>query len=174
MGGGSTEAQEEETDQQEIKVYEKFVDRQFRIYISNLDGTGERLLAEGYDPALSPDRNQVVYVRNSNLYLMDLGTEEERLLLDTAPIDVNSGGHLPRWHPNGRTIFFEFAYTSLVIDLYAVESDGTNPRLLMENGALALNSWPSPFSADGRKLLYTDCFDECATLGVVDLDAVKV
>ena len=107
-----------------------------------MDGSSERLLAEGYEPALSPDRNHVVYVKNANLYLMYLGTEEETLLLDTATINVNMGAHLPRWHPNGRTIFFDFVYTSLVIDLYAVESDGTNSRLLMENGSLALGTKP--------------------------------
>ena len=111
----------------------------------------------------------MVFVRNANLYLMDLGTEEETLLLDTAPISVNRGAGVPRWHPNGKTIFFDFASTSILIDLWAVESDGTNPRLITIDGSLA-NAWPSPFSPDGRKLLYNDCFDECYTLLVFDLD----
>ena len=168
LGGLPAMAQEEVN--QGIKVYGSFEDGV--IYISNLDGSGERLLAEGRDPHLSPDGDTVVFLRRSGLYLINLATEEETLLLDTATISRNRAAAFPRWHPDGRTIFFDFATTSILIALYAVESDGTNPRLIMENGALALGSWPSPFSPDGRKLLYNDCFDECYTLGVVDLDAV--
>ena len=50
-----------------------------------------------------------------------------------------------------------------------VEKDGTDPRELIEQGSLG-NAWPSPFSPDGRKFLYNDCFDECYTLLVFDLD----
>ena len=67
------------------------------------------------------------------------------------------------------TIFFDFGSIDTLIDLWAVESDGTNPRELIQQGSLA-NAWPSPFSPDGRKFLYNDCFDECFTLLVFDLD----
>ena len=48
--------------------------------------------------------------------------------------------------------------------------DGSNRRLLIEQGALATRSWPSLFSPDGRYLLYNDCFDQCYTLLIFDLD----
>ena len=172
LGGLPVWAQEE-GENQGIKVYWKFVDddREYVIYLSYLDGSGERELAVGNSPALSPDQNTVVYVRISDLYLMDLDTEVETLLFDNATYSTNMGAGYPHWHPNGRTIFFDFGSLALE-NLWAIESDGTNPRRIMADGFLALGSWPSPFSPDGRKFLYTDCFDECATLGVVDLDAV--
>ncbi len=166
FGGMPAKAQEEETEDQGFKVYAK---REV-IYISNLDGSGERQLAQGYDPALSPDRTRMVYIRLSDLYLMDLETEEETLLLDHTTIGGRSI-QTPRWHPDGRTIFFDFVSVFL-IDLWAVEIDGSNPRLLTKQGSLA-NAWPSPFSPDGRKLLYNDCFDECYTLLVLDLDDLE-
>ena len=162
-------AQEEEEAGQDqgFKVYAK---REV-IYISNLDGSGERQLTEGYHPALSPDRNHMAFGKRADLYLMDLETEEETLLLDNrtaSPSGNVAAGH-PQWHPNGQTIFFDFANTSIRIELWAVEIDGTNPRRLAKQGSLA-NAWPSPFSPDGRKFLYNDCFDECYTLLVFDLD----
>ena len=66
----------------------------------------------------------------------------------------------------------KFSSIDTWINLWAVESDGSNPRLIMADGSLASGAWPSPLSPDGRKFLYNDCFDECATLGVVDLDTV--
>ena len=176
VGGQVEENQgEEENQEQGFKVYRKWGDEDSEIYISNLDGSGERKLADGYDPALSPDRTQMVYVRLSDLYLMDLETEEETLLLNTATMEggsINKGAGVPKWHPDGRTIFFDFGSIAHLIDLWAVEKDGTNPRQLIKQGSLA-SAWPSPFSPDGRKFLYDDCFDECYTLLVFDLDDLE-
>ena len=173
--GAQAQEEEEATDDQGIKVYRKWGEEDSEIYISNLDGSGERKLADGYDPALSPDGNHTVYGRLGDLYLMDLETEEETLLLNTATMEggsINAGALVPQWHPNGQTIFFDFANIAHLIDLWAVEIDGSNPRLLTKQGSLA-NAWPSPFSPDGRKLLYNDCFDECYTLLVLDLDDLE-
>ena len=101
FGGMPAKAQEEETEDQGFKVYAK---REV-IYISNLDGSGERELTEGYHPALSPDRNHMAFGKRADLYLMDLETEEETLLLDnrTASPSGNGGGRTspmaPQW-PN--------------------------------------------------------------------------
>ncbi len=169
------QAQEEEEAGQDqgFKVYWEFVDddREYVIYRSNLDGSGERELAVGYTPALSPDRTHMVYVRLADLYLMDLETEEETLLLDNRTISPsgNAGAGHPKWHPDGETIFFDLGSIAHLLDLYSIKKDGTNLRLLAKQGSLA-NAWPSPFSPDGRKFLYNDCFDECYTLLVFDLD----
>ena len=100
---------------------------------------------------------------------MDLETEEETLLLNTATISVNVAAGHPKWHPDGETIFFDLGSIAHLLDLYSIKKDGTNLRLLAKQGSLA-NAWPSPFSPDGRKFLYNDWFDECYTLLVLDLD----
>ena len=104
LGETPAEAQQEEADDQGFKVYS----RREVIYISNLDGSGERQLAQGYDPVLSPERTQMAYVRLSDLYLMDMETEVETLLLNTTTMEggsINKGAGHPRWHPNGRRSF---------------------------------------------------------------------
>ena len=77
----------------------------------------------------------------------------------------------PHYHPDGRTIFFDMANVFLV-DLYSIEIDGTKFQEIRKGAGLPLpgRAWPTPFSPDGRKLLFTDCFDECFTLLVLDLD----
>ena len=112
----------------------------------------------------------MVFGRLSDLYLMNLETMKETLLLDRTTINVNRGVAVPRWHPDGRRIFFDFANTGFLIDLYSIQMDGTSLRLIMEQASLSFESWPSPFSPDGRYLLYTDCFDQCYTLLIFDLD----
>ena len=163
LGGQPARAQKGGKDQG-FKVYE----RSEKIYMSDLDGSGERKLAEGYSPALSPDRIHLAFGRNWNLYLLDLGTMEEEILVEYDENGLNRGAFFPQWHPNGRTIFFNMA-NGFLVDLYSIDIDGTNIRSVVEGGGLYY-SWPNSFSPDGRKLLYSDCHDECYTLLVLDLD----
>ena len=163
FGGMPTRAQEQET--QGIEVYV----REGVIYKSNLDGSGEQRLTEGRGPALSPNLKYVAFKKNGDLYLLDLETGEEEILVEYDPDVINASIAAPFWHPDGGTIFFNMENLFLV-DIYAVEKDGTNFRLVVGGGGLYdWLSWPGPFSPDGHYLLYTDCHDACETLRVVDL-----
>jgi Tol biopolymer transport system component len=42
--------------------------------------------------------------------------------------------------------------------------------LIIQQGSPSRGSWPSPFSPDNRKILVNNCFDDCYTLLVFDLD----
>ena len=173
LGGLPAEAQEAEQDQ-EIKVYEKIIrpEKRFMIYLSNLDGSGERELVEGSYPSLSPDQKHVAFVRESSLYRLEIETMAEKILLDNEEAYLlNRGPGNPQWHPDGRTIFFDMSNVFLV-DLYSIEIDGTKFQEIRKGAGVPLPSrvWPTPFSPDGRKLLYNDCFDACYTLLVLDLE----
>ena len=166
FGGMPAGAQEEN---QGIKVYGT---KEGVIYKSNLDGTGEQKLTEGYAPALSQDQRHVAFTRYGNLYLLDLQTMGEMILVEHDPDTINAFAVAPLWHPDGSrtTIFFNMENIFLS-DIYAIEKDGTNFRLVVKGGGMYdFLSWPGPFSPDGRKLLYTDCHDDCEALRVVDLD----
>ena len=111
LGGLPAEAQESEQDQ-EIKVYEKIIrpEKRFMIYLSNLDGSGERELVEGSYPSLSPDQKHVAFVRESSLYRLEIETMAEKILLDKEEAYLlNRGPGSPQWHPDGRTIFFDMS-----------------------------------------------------------------
>ena len=118
-------AQEEENP--EIKVYGTL---DGVIYKSNLDGSGEQKLTDGYVPALSPNQRYVAFKKNRDLYLLDLETGEEEILVEYDPDVINASIADPLWHPDGGTIFFNMANLFLV-DIYAVERDGTNFRLVV-------------------------------------------
>ena len=168
FGGMPSGAREEEN--QGIKVYGDF--REGVIYKSNLDGSGEQRLTEGYDPALSPDQRYVAFTKKGDLYLLDLQTMNENILVEYDPDTINRFVVAPLWHPDGSrtTIFFNMENVFLS-DIYAIEKDGTNFRLVVAGGGMYdFLSWPGPFSPDGGLLLYTDCHDDCYTLRVVDLD----
>ena len=169
LGGLPAEAQEAEQDQG-IRVYEKFLEGQWAIYLSNLDGSGERKLTLGCCPSLSPDQKHVAFIREGNLYRLEIETMGEKLLLGYEEANLGWFVSNPHWHPDGRTIFFEMVSVFLS-DLYSIEIDGTKFQEIRKGaGLLPGRAWPSPFSPDGRKLLYNDCFDECYSLLVLDLD----
>ena len=135
--------------------------------ISNLDGSGEQRLTEGAGPALSPDQRYVAFTRSGSLYLFDLETMEEKTLLDRGD---GRAIVYPIWHPDGDTIFF-LRETVFDSDIYAIQKDGTNPRLVVKGGGWYEHLfWPGPLSPDGGHLLYTDCHDDCAGLLVLDLE----
>ena len=166
LGGLPAEAQEEETAQQGIKVY---TTNDGVIFISNLDGGEERKLTDGYGAALSPDQRQVAFGRDADLYLLNLETMEEKVIVDHKEYDLN---HIvqPIWHPNGRLIFFHEPARLFEEIIYSVEIDGSNLKLLAQYGYFPYYSWPSPFSPDGRKFLFNDCFDACSSLLIYDID----
>ena len=163
---GSMPAGAQDQESEGVKVY----GRRGVIYKSNLDGSEEQKLADGYGPALSPDHRHVTFTRGRNLYLLDLATMVEKILVEYDPDKANRDIEDPIWHPRGSTIFFNMV-SLFLFDIYAVERDGTNFRLVVGGGGLYdWLSWPGPFSPDGHYLLlYTDCHDECETLRVVDL-----
>ena len=173
LGGLPAEAQEAEQDQG-IKVYRKIIrpEKRSMIYLSNLDGSGERELVEGSYPSLSPDKKHVAFVREGSLYRLEIETMAEKILLDNEEAELlNRGPGNPQWHPDGRTIFFDMSNVFLV-DLYSIEIDGTKFQEIRKGAGVPLPDrvWPTPFSPDGRKLLYNDCFDQCYTLLVLDLE----
>ena len=93
---------------------------------------------------------------------------EEEILVEYDESGLNRGAFFPQWHPSGGSIFFNMA-NGFLVDLYAIDINGKNFRSIVDGGGLYY-SWPSSFSPDGRKLLYSDCHDACYTLLVLDLD----
>jgi Tol biopolymer transport system component len=130
------------------------------IYIMNGDGTEVTRLTKdarkyNVNPAVSPDGTEIVYESNrevaagSELYVMNLdGTGQVRLTND------DFWNQNPVWSPDGKTLLYAQDDGTGNIDLYQINSDGTNPFRLThvadEDGGVRLGQayMPVPFQAD--------------------------
>lgn len=74
------------------------------IYLMKADGSGLRRLTQGFEPALSPDGNQVAFTRwdePRGLWVINVDGSGERLLSGA------NRARSPTWTPDGRAIVFE-------------------------------------------------------------------
>lgn len=142
------------------------------IVVINADGTGRRVLTRsGYqsEPTWSPDGREVVYrslrERNWGLYIFNLETGQERLLVDTPHMDRS-----PDWSPDGQQIVFSSGYGSDKTtgeDLYIVNADGTGLRQLTADvGEESLGRW----SWDGERIVFNASAGEGADLFTIRSD----
>ncbi|MGE5208792.1 MAG: TolB family protein, partial [Alphaproteobacteria bacterium] len=109
-------------------------ERNDAVYIANLDGTGEKKIADGIFPAISPDGTRVAfntvektsettYVRH--MAVVDIATERIDVFKDV-PSD---NSYYPSWTTDGKQILFT-TRPHEVWDLVVVNSDGTNFHVL--------------------------------------------
>lgn len=73
------------------------------IYLVNADGSGLRRLADGLDPVLSPDGQQVAFARWTaphGIFVLDLRTGQERRVISA------NRPRSPTWSPDGSQIAF--------------------------------------------------------------------
>ena len=77
------------------------------VYVINVDGTGERLLARnGYSPQWTPDGNGIIFLRGDQVIRLDLaggGAGRESVLLDGPTTEGIAGGmETPELSPTAR------------------------------------------------------------------------
>ncbi|MGB2867439.1 MAG: hypothetical protein WBD36_03220 [Bacteroidota bacterium] len=63
--------------------------------------TSERELADGLEPAVSPDGTKIAYTNSGDVFVMDTSGANITQLTSGPEIDV-----LPRWHPSGQSVGF--------------------------------------------------------------------
>ena len=109
-------------------------ERDQAVWIANLDGTGEKKIADGIFPAISPDGTRVAfntvektsdttYVRH--IAVVDVATGKVDVLKDV-PSD---NSYYPSWTTDGKQILFT-TRPHEVWDLVTINSDGTNFHVL--------------------------------------------
>lgn len=148
------------------------------IYVMNADGTNLRTLTPNLDDATypdwspdgeqiiftylrddNPDRDQVIRVRDQDIYIINVdGTNLRNLTPDTA-VNLSSS-----WSPDGTQIVFA-SYRDMSSGLFLMDVVGNNVRRLTEAGKLSHYASPV-WSPDGTQIAFTGVQDEHAQLFV--------
>ena len=109
-------------------------ERNDAVWIANLDGTGEKKIADGILPAISPDGNGVAfntvektsgtsYVRH--MAVVEVATRKLNVFKDVP----SNNSYYPSWTPDGKQILFT-TRPHEAWDLVVVNADGTNFHVL--------------------------------------------
>jgi len=135
-------------------------ERNDAIYIANLDGTGEKKIADGIFPAISPDGTRVAfntvektsatsYVRR--MAVVDVSTGKVNVFKDV-PSD---NSYYPSWTADGKQILFT-TRAHEVWDLVMVNSDGTNFHMLEPGVQNEVTRYSPIWARDGQSVFCED------------------
>jgi Tol biopolymer transport system component len=137
-------------------------------------------------PSCSPVSDAIAFVSDraaggkdtDNIWVMDSQGENLRQLINTSGWE---NGH-PAWSPDGREIAYYHSGYAGISDsafapggVYAVKSDGSESRLIVEDEALLFGANEAPlWSPDGQYLAYTVGLDESAIFIISTNDGALV
>lgn len=151
----------------------------YDIFVANIDGTEIKKITDNpeYDaePIVSSDGKQIVFgskrFGDFDIYIMDSDGSNVRQLTDRIGYD---GG--PWFSPDGKKIVWRAWYPEtdtekelwsecmdknyiipLPLDLWVMDSDGTNKTLILKNGAT--NFAPS-WHPDGKRIIFSSNMDD--------------
>lgn len=121
------------------------MDRDGKNWTRHLQGDGEH-----WHPSFGPDGKTILFSSNMSgewgLWLGELDGSNMRRIASDQPFDNNPSSS---WSPNGELI----AYRTALGQLWVARSDGSDGRLLVDDGEVA--GWRSSWSPDGKKIAYT-------------------
>lgn len=149
-----------------------FDTRIFHTYIAPLGGREAEQFVRGTDPAWSPDGMEIVCGVRSRLTLVNVRTQEQRLLL---PKKAVAHQREPSWSAAGDKLAFAWNNNPIPPDhklgieplpevwlnkqtVYIINRDGTGlQQLVDETGPEA---WSPVLSPDGNEVLYTQMIND--------------
>jgi TolB protein len=135
-------------------------ERNDAVYIANLDGTGEKKVADGIFPAISPDGARVAFntvEKTSNttymrhIAVVDIATGKLNVFKDV-PSD---NSYYPSWTTDGKQILFT-TRPHEVWDLVAINADGTNFRVLKPGVQNEVTRYSPIWAHDGQSVFCED------------------
>ena len=135
-------------------------ERNNAVWIANIDGGGEKKLADGIFPAISPDGTRVAFNTTEK-------TSETSYVRHMAVVDVATGkvsvfkdvpsdnSYYPSWTADGKQILFT-TRPKEVWDLVAINSDGTNFRVLKAGEQNQVTRYSPIWARDGQSVFCED------------------
>jgi len=135
-------------------------ERNRAVWIANLDGTGEKKIADGMFPAISPDGTHVAfntvaktsdskYVRR--IAVVDLATGKVDVFKDV----TSDNSYYPSWSADGKQILFT-TRPHEVWDLVTINSDGTNFHVLKPGVQNEVTRYSPIWARDGKSVFCED------------------
>ena len=135
-------------------------ERDQAVWIANLDGTGEKKIADGIFPAISPDGTRVAF--NTTEKTSDTTYARHIAVIDvaTGKIDVfkdvpSDNSYYPSWTADGKQILFT-TRPHEVWDLAVVNSDGTNFHVLKPGVQNEVTRYSPIWARDGQSVFCED------------------
>jgi len=130
------------------------------VWIANIDGTGEKKIADGIFPAISPDGTRVAfntvektsdtsYVRH--IAVVEVATGKLSVFKDV-PSD---NSYSPSWTADGKQILFT-TRPHEVWDLVTINSDGTNFHVLKPGVQNEVTRYSPIWARDGQSVFCED------------------
>jgi Tol biopolymer transport system component len=132
----------------------------WQIYLMRPNGTGTRVLGQGYGPAWSPDGRLIAYSRDGAIVISRADGTGVRAVT-TGSRKGSAFDSDPSWSPDGRRLAFArgSGCGGLDDDIYVIDADGRNLRRLTHGVSLSRprrhpeNGTPS-WSPDGRLIMF--------------------
>jgi len=135
-------------------------ERNDAVYIANLDGTGEKKIADGIFPAISPDGTRVAF--NTVEKTSDTTYARHMAVVDVATGKVNvfkdipsDNSYYPSWTADGKQILFT-TRPHEVWDLVVVNSDGANFHVLKPGEQNEVTRYSPIWARDGQSVFCED------------------
>jgi len=135
-------------------------ERDQAVWIANLDGTGEKKIADGIFPAISPDGTRVAF--NTTEKTSDTTYARHIAVIDivTGKVDVfkdvpSGNSYYPSWTADGKQILFTTRPRD-VWDLAVVNSDGTNFHVLKPGVQNEVTRYSPIWARDGQSVFCED------------------
>lgn len=96
--------------------------------------TVENEIADGEQPAVSPDGSKIAFVRNGDIWVMDTSGANQKQLTSGVEIDI-----APRWKPDGSTIGFVKVANGEYNKgrIFTIQASGGTSVLLVQNHFVA-------------------------------------
>lgn len=143
-----------------------------RMWSVNIDGTEEAQVGDqrGWYMEWGHDRTYFVFDHDDNSWRIDLdGTNLRQLTEDDPAFEYSAD---PDVSPDGATIVFDRTpRDEFRLSIWLMDSDGGNPRLLLE-APTGEHKWEPAFSPDGTQIVFTHevAATEESAVFIVDAD----